>query len=153
MATSTAPAALRRARPGPATARDPAFQAFALLRMAFTVAPILVGLDKFAHVLVDWDRYLAPELADALPGTAHQLMYAVGAVEILAGLAVAVRPRFGGWLVAAWLGAIVVNLLVLGDHYDVAVRDVGLLAGAVALARLAAADDERPATVPLPTVR
>src|SRR5205823_10647452 len=82
--------------------RDPAYQAFWLLRVGFTVAPILFGLDKFFHVLVDWDTYLAPRIVDQLPWTAHQVMYAVGVIEIVAGLVVAVRPRFGGYLVAAW---------------------------------------------------
>jgi hypothetical protein len=121
------------------TLRDPAFQGFALLWSVFTVAPILFGLDKFAHVLVDWDRYLAPEFVDALPGTAHELMYVVGGIEILAGLVVAFRPRFGGYLVAAWLGGIIVNLLLQADYYDIALRDFGLLVGALALARLATA--------------
>ena len=118
---------------------DPAYQAFLLLRTVFTVAPVLFGLDKFAHWLVDWDRYLAPEVVDALPGTAHELMYVVGAIEVVAGLVVAVRPRFGGYLVAAWLGAIIVNLLLQADYYDIALRDFGLLVGALALARLATA--------------
>ena len=120
-------------------ADSPAFQAFTLLRVGFTAAPILFGLDKFAHVLVDWDRYLAPGLVDRLPGSAHQLMYAVGIIEIVAGLLVAVRPRFGGYLVAAWLGGIILNLVLQGDHYDIALRDVGLLLGALSLARLATA--------------
>jgi hypothetical protein len=123
---------------------DPAFQAFTLLRIGFTVAPILFGLDKFAHVLVDWDRYLAPEFVDLLPGSAHQLMYVVGVIEIVAGLVVAVRPRFGGYLVAAWLGGIIVNLLLQADFYDIALRDFGLLLAALSLARLATAYD-RPA--------
>ncbi len=119
--------------------RNPAFQAFLLLRSAFTVAPILFGLDKFAHVLVDWDVYLAPELVDALPGSAHEIMYVVGAIEIVAGLVVALYPRFGGYLVAAWLGGIIVNLLLQGDYYDIALGDFGLAVGALALARLATA--------------
>ncbi len=123
----------------PPTMRDPAYQTLMLLRTAFTVAPILFGLDKFAHWLVDWDRYLAPEVVDALPGTAHELMYVVGAIEVVAGLVVAVRPRFGGYLVAAWLGAIIVNLLLQADFYDIALRDFGLLVAALALARLATA--------------
>jgi hypothetical protein len=118
---------------------DPAYQALLLLRTAFTVAPILSGLDKFAHWLVDWERYVAPEVVDALPGTAHELMHVVGVIEVVAGLVVAVRPRFGGYLVAAWLGTIIVNLLLQGDYYDIALRDFGLLVGALALARLAAA--------------
>jgi hypothetical protein len=122
---------------------DPAAQAFWLLRIGFTVAPILFGLDKFAHVLVDWDRYVAPELVDLLSIDAHDLMYAVGAIEIVAGLIVALRPRFGGYLVAAWLGGIIVNLLLQADYYDIALRDFGLLLGALTLARLAVAV-ERP---------
>ncbi len=119
--------------------RNPAFQAFMLMRVAFTVAPILFGLDKFAHVLVDWDRYLAPEFVDALPGTAHEIMYVVGAIEIVAGLVVAFWPRVGGYLVAAWLGGIILNLLLQADYYDIALRDFGLALGALALARLATA--------------
>jgi hypothetical protein len=121
---------------------DPAFQAFWLLRLGFTVAPIVFGLDKFAHVLVDWDRYLAPELTDLLNVEAHTLMYVVGAIEIVAGLVVLTRPRFGGYLVAAWLSGIIANLLLLADHYDVALRDFGLLLAALALARLATAFPE-----------
>jgi len=118
---------------------EPAFQAFWLLRIGFTVAPILFGLDKFAELLTDWDRYLAPSIDNLVPGTAHQAMLAVGVIEIVAGIVVAVLPRFGGYLVAAWLGGIIVNLLILGDFYDVALRDFGLLIGALALARLATA--------------
>ena len=118
---------------------DPAFQAFTLLRIGFTVAPILFGLDKFLDWLVDWEIYLAPELDDIIPGSAHQAMLAVGVIEVVAGLAVAARPRFGGYLVAAWLAGIIVNLLLQADHYDVALRDFGLLLGALTLARLASA--------------
>jgi hypothetical protein len=119
-------------------ASDPAFQAFWLLRVGFTVAPILFGLDKFFHVLVNWDRYLAPFIVRQTPWSAHELMYAVGVIEIVAGLVVAVRPRFGGYLVAAWLAGIIVNLLIIPGYYDVALRDFGLFIAAVALARLAA---------------
>jgi hypothetical protein len=118
---------------------DPTFQAFWLLRIGFTVAPILFGVDKFFHVLTDWDRYLAPIINDIVPGTAHQAMYAVGIVEIVAGLAVALKPRFGGYLVAAWLTGIIVNLLLIPGYYDVALRDFGLLLAALTLARLATA--------------
>jgi hypothetical protein len=123
---------------------DPVFQAFTLLRIGFTVAPILFGLDKFLDWLVDWPVYLAPEINDLIPGNAHQAMLAVGVVEIIAGLVVAIRPRFGGYLVAAWLGGIIVNLLLQADHYDVALRDFGLLIAAVALARLATAYERTP---------
>src|SRR3954467_12794219 len=118
---------------------DPAYQAFWLLRIGFIVAPIAFGLDKYAHVLVNWDKYLAPEFTDLLHVQAHTLMYAVGAIEIVAGLVVALRPRFGGYLVAAWLAGIIINLLLLGDYYDIALRDFGLLLGALTLARLATA--------------
>jgi hypothetical protein len=119
------------------TATDPARQAFLLLRTVFTVAPIVFGLDKFANVLTDWPQYLAPWIDDLVPGTAQQAMYAVGAVEVLAGVLVAVLPRIGGWVVAAWLAGIIVNLLTIPGFYDIALRDFGLLVGAVALARLA----------------
>jgi hypothetical protein len=116
---------------------NPVFQAFWLLRIGFTVAPILFGADKFAHVLVNWDKYLAPRIVDHLPWTAHEAMYAVGVIEIVAGLVVFVRPRFGGYLVAAWLAGIIVNLLLIPGFYDIAVRDFGLLLAALTLARLA----------------
>lgn len=112
-------------------------QAFLLLRTAFTLAPILFGLDKFTNLMTDWTAYLAPWIDDLVPGTAQQAMYAVGVTEVVAGLLVAVAPRIGGVVVAAWLAGIIVNLLTLGDYYDVALRDVGLLAAAVALSRLA----------------
>ena len=116
---------------------DPSYQAFFLLRSIFTLAPILFGIDKFTNVLVQWDSYLAPWINDLVPGNGAQAMYAVGVVEIIAGLSVAIAPRFGAWLVAAWLGGIIVNLLTLSGYYDVALRDFGLLVAAVALARLA----------------
>lgn len=128
------------------TLDDPAFQGYLLLRIGFAVAPILFGLDKFADWLVDWRAYLAPEINDLLPGNAHQAMLAVGVIEIVAGLVVALLPRFGGYLVATWLGGIIVNLLLLGDHYDVALRDFGLVLGALALARVATAFDDRSTT-------
>jgi hypothetical protein len=118
------------------TTGDPARQAFVLLRTVFTIAPIAFGLDKFANLLTDWPAYLAPWIDDLVPGTAQQAMYAVGVVEVLAGVVVAVAPRYGGWLVAAWLAGIIVNLLTIPGFYDVALRDFGLLLGAVALARL-----------------
>lgn len=118
---------------------DPAYQAFWLLRIGFTVAPILFGADKFADLLTNWDKYLAPWVNGIVPGTAHQAMYAVGVIEIVAGLAVLIVPRFGGYLVAAWLLGIIVNLLSIGNYYDVALRDFGLLLAALTLARLAKA--------------
>ncbi|HYJ72767.1 MAG TPA: hypothetical protein VE265_09880 [Actinomycetota bacterium] len=123
---------------------DPIYQGYALLRIGFTVAPILFGLDKFFDWLVDWRIYLAPEINDIIPGTAHEAMLAVGVIEIVAGLVVALKPRFGGYLVAAWLAGIIVNLLILGEYYDVALRDFGLLVGALALARLATGFERAP---------
>src|SRR3954447_18675978 len=114
----------------------PEHQAFVLLRTVFTVAPILFGLDKFTNVLTDWEHYLAPWINDLVPGTAHTAMLAVGVVEIVAGLVVALRPQFGGYLVAAWLLGIIVDLLTLGDYYDVAPRDFGLLVGALSRPRV-----------------
>jgi hypothetical protein len=122
-----------------AALEDPTYQAFWLLRIGFVVAPILFGLDKFAHVLVDWDVYLAPEFTDLFNAQAHTLMYAVGVIEIVAGLVVAFRPRYGGYLVAAWLAGIITNLLLMADYYDIALRDFGLLLAALTLARLATA--------------
>jgi hypothetical protein len=126
---------------------DPGAQAFLLLRIAFTVAPILFGLDKFAEVLFDnWPAYLATEFNNIIPGSAQDAMYAVGVVEIVAGLVVLVAPRFGGLLVAGWLAGIIVSLLLVGGYGDIALRDFGLLLGALTLSRLASAysgDDEK----------
>jgi uncharacterized membrane protein YphA (DoxX/SURF4 family) len=120
--------------------RDPAAQAFMLLRIAFCVAPILFGIDKFAEVLTDdWTRYLATEFDDLIPGSAQDAMYLVGGVEIVAGLVVLVAPRFGGLLVAGWLAGIIVSLPLVGGYGDIALRDFGLLLGALTLARLATA--------------
>jgi len=127
-------------RPRTAAAIDnPAYQAFLTLRIGFVVAPILFGLDKFTNLLADWTTYLAPAIDRLVPGSASGAMLAVGVVEIVAGLVVAVRPKVGGYLVAAWLAGIIANLLLLGSHYDVALRDLGLLLAALALARLATA--------------
>jgi hypothetical protein len=119
---------------------DPAAQAFMLLRIAFVVAPILFGLDKFAEVMInDWPKYLATEYNDIIPGSAQDAMYMVGGIEILAGLVVAIAPRFGSLLVAAWLGGIIVSLLLVGGYADIALRDFGLLLAALTLFRLASA--------------
>jgi uncharacterized membrane protein YphA (DoxX/SURF4 family) len=125
---------------------DPAADALLLLRIAFTVAPIVMGLDKFANVLTDdWTRYLAPQFDDIIPGSAGTAMHIVGVVEIIAGLVVAAAPRFGGPLVAAWLGGIIVNLLIVGGYGDIAFRDFGLMLGALTLTRLAwGVPQERP---------
>ena len=117
--------------------RDGAHQAFLALRTVFTVAPILFGLDKFAEVMTDWDKYLAPWINDLVPGTSHQAMLLIGVIEIVAGVLVAVSPKIGAWVVAAWLLGIIVDLLSVGGYGDVALRDFGLFVAAVALARLA----------------
>ena len=146
MSTSTAAAVLR---PLPFPARDavrrePAAQAYLLLRVAFTLAPILFGIDKFANVLTnDWTVYLSSQFNDIIPGSAGTAMHLVGIVEILAGLVVVVAPRFGGLLVAGWLSGIIVNLLLVGGYGDIALRDFGLLIGALALNRLATAHAQR----------
>jgi hypothetical protein len=111
------------------------------MRLAFTVAPIAFGLDKFFNLMVDWPKYLAPWINDIAPGTGQQFMYFVGGIEIIAGLIVALKPRYGAYVVAGWLGGIVVNLLTHSGFYDIALRDFGLLLGALALARLASAYD------------
>ena len=120
---------------------DPAYQAFLLLRIAFTVAPILFGLDKFFNVLVDWEIYLAPWINDIIPGSASTAMHLVGIVEIAAGVFVALKPRYGAYVVAAWLGGIIIDLLTYSGYYDIALRDFGLMLGALTLARLASVYD------------
>lgn len=126
---------------GPATRSDvarrgdPVYQAWQILHIGFTVAPIVAGLDKFFGLLVNWDQYLAPVIAQLTP-LGNNLMVIVGVVEIVAGLVVALRPRYGGYLVAIWLWGIIVNLLLIPGYYDIALRDFGLSLGALALARL-----------------
>ena len=124
------------AAPAPTVAAGAQRQAYLLLRTVFTMAPIIFGLDKFTNLLTHWTMYLAPVATSVVPLPAQTLMYIVGVVEIVAGLAVALRPRFGSLLVAVWLLGIIINLLVLGSYFDVALRDFGLLVGALALNRL-----------------
>ena len=133
---SSRPASHPTGRPA---SRPGSRHAFLMLRTVFTVAPIAFGLDKFLELLTDdWTRYLAPWVADLTPGSADQTMLAVGVVEIRAGVIVALRPQIGGYVVAAWLLGIIVNLVSMGEYLDIALRDFGLLVGALALARLAA---------------
>ncbi|MDG3013316.1 hypothetical protein NVS88_01945 [Corynebacteriales bacterium D3-21] len=120
---------------------DPGYAAFWLLRIGFTVLPLWFGIDKFFGVLTDWDHYLAPWVADLSPLTTHQTMLVVGAIEIVAGIAVAIKPRYAAFVVAAWLAGIVINLLSYPGFYDIALRDFGLLLAALTLARLAHAYD------------
>lgn len=117
------------------TAR-PAYQAYQILHVAFVVAPIIAGFDKFFHLLVNWDMYLAPAIANLSPIGAHGLMLVVGVVEIAAGILVGFKPRIFAYVVAAWLLLIIIDLLILPGYFDIALRDFGLLLGALALARL-----------------
>lgn len=113
-------------------------QAFWILRCGYTALPIIAGVDKFSHLLANWDLYLAPAVTRIVPRPPHNFMLIVGAIEIVAGLVVAVAPRVGAWVVAAWLAGIISNLMMTGGFYDVALRDFGLMLGAVALGRLSA---------------
>jgi uncharacterized membrane protein YphA (DoxX/SURF4 family) len=134
---SPSPTAASVSPPVASIRRDAGYQAYLILRVAFAVAPIAFGLDKFFNVMVDWPIYLAPWVNDVMPGSGQDFMYVIGGVEILAGVMVALKPRYGAPLVAAWLGGIIVNLLTLSGFYDVALRDFGLMLGALTLARLA----------------
>ena len=127
--------------PSEATLADPRYQAFWMLRLGYTAIPLTMGIDKFFNGLVYWPKYLADWIDNIAPGTAQQFMYFVGIVEIVAGLLVLLKPRYAAYIVAAWLAGIVVNLLSYGKWYDVAVRDIGLMAGALVLGRLASVYD------------
>ena len=117
---------------------SPSYQAYQILHIAFTVAPIVAGLDKFFRFLVDWDQYLSPIVPRMLGVSGHTFMLGVGVIEVIAGLLVAIVPRIGGWVVAAWFCGIIVNLLMIPAYFDIALRDLGLALGAFALARLSA---------------
>jgi uncharacterized membrane protein YphA (DoxX/SURF4 family) len=134
---------------------NPAFEAYLLLRAAFTVAPILFGLDKFFNWMVDWPDYLAPWVNDIVPGSGQDFMYFVGVVEIAAGILVAVAPRLGAYVVAAWLAGIIVNLLTVDPptYYDIALRDFGLMLAALTLGRLAPAFEKAPAVSKAPELQ
>ena len=121
---------------GARAATHPAYQAYHILHAGFTLTPIIAGVDKISHLLVNWDKYLAPALASASPVRAHTLILGIGVIEILAGLLTWIRPRIGAYVVMAWLWAIIVNLLMIPGYYDIALRDFGLSLGALALARL-----------------
>ena len=127
----------------PQERQTPVTQAYHLLHLGFTVAPIFAGVDKFSHVLTNWDNYLAPVVNTVLRGHGHTFMLVVGVIEIIAGIGVALRPRIFSYVVAAWLLGIIVNLLLIPPsnpmpHYDIALRDLGLCLGALALGRLSA---------------
>jgi hypothetical protein len=119
-----------------------AHEAYGLLHLAFVIAPVVAGLDKFFHLLTDWDKYVAPIVARVLPVSVRTFMTLVGIIEIGAGLLVLLRPRLGGYVVAAWLVGIVFNLILTGGYLDVALRDVGLCLAALALARLSLEHDK-----------
>jgi uncharacterized membrane protein YphA (DoxX/SURF4 family) len=125
-------------------AGQPAYQAYLVLHIGFAVLPIIAGIDKFFHLLVNWDQYLAPIVTDYLPVTGHTFMLIVGVIEILAGLLVAIRPRIGALVVALWLWGIIVNLFLVPGFYDIALRDFGLSLGALALARLSREFNPKP---------
>ena len=116
---------------------DARYQAFMLMRLGYTVLPLAMGIDKFFNSLAYWPKYLADWVDNIMPGTAQQFMYFVGVVEIVAGLLVLLKPRYAAYIVVAWLAGIVINLFSYGEWYDVAVRDLGLMAGALVLGRLA----------------
>ena len=130
-----------QAAPAAADLSDPRYQAFWLLRLAYTAIPLTMGIDKFFNGLVYWPKYLADWIDNIVPGTAQQFMYFVGGVEILAGILVLLKPRYAAYIVAAWLAGIVINLFSYGKWYDVGVRDLGLMGGALVLGRLASVYD------------
>jgi hypothetical protein len=125
-------------------AAQPAYQAYVILHLGFVVLPVVAGVDKFFHFLVNWDQYLAPIVTQYLPVTGHTFMLAVGVIEIIAGLLVAIRPRIGAVIVMLWLWGIIVNLFLVPGFYDVALRDFGLSLGALALARLSREFNPKP---------
>jgi uncharacterized membrane protein YphA (DoxX/SURF4 family) len=132
---------------------DATRQAYSILHIGFTVLPIVAGLDKFLHLLVNWDQYLSPTIAKLLPFPGHTFMLVVGVIEIVAGLLVWFRPRLGAYVVAGWLWAIILDLLLVPGYFDVALRDFGLSLGALALARLAAAETVEAPAGPRATAR
>ena len=120
---------------------SPSYQAYQILRFAFTVAPIIAGLDKFLHLLTNWDQYLAPSVNRMLGGNGHLFMQAAGVIEIVAGIGIFIKPKIFGYVVGLWLLGIIINLLLIPGYFDVALRDLGLALGAFALARLSAVYD------------
>ena len=120
----------------------PSYQAYQILRAGFTAAPIIAGLDKFFNVLTNWTQYLSPMAGSILGGASQQFMYLVGVIEIVAGIGVFLKPKIFAYVVAAWLALIIVNLLLIPGYFDVALRDLGLLLGALALGRLSSIYDK-----------
>jgi hypothetical protein len=132
--------ALSHERMGEGSISRVAYEAYRILQIGFVAAPIIAGLDKFFHVLVNWDMYLADPIARMFGG-AHGFMMFVGVVEIVAGIGVAIKPKYFAYIVALWLVGIIVNLLMTGMYFDIALRDLGLFLAAIALGRLALAYD------------
>ena len=131
--------AVATAQPGDfieSSAHNPAYQGYQILHWAFVIAPVLAGIDKFLNLLTNWSMYLWAPLGRIFGG-ADIFMRVVGVIEILAGCLVAFKPKFGAPIVGAWLVGIIVNLLLLGSYFDIALRDFGLFLGALALFRLA----------------
>jgi len=126
--------------------RQPTWQAYQILHVGFVVAPVLAGADKFFNFLTHWEHYIAPAVLNMLPFSAHTFMMIVGVIEIAAGILVAIKPRIGAYVVSAWLVGIIVNLLLAGAYYDVALRDLGLALGALALGRLSEVHDRSSTT-------
>ena len=126
---------------GEADLANPGYQAFQILRIGFTVAPIIAGADKFLHLLVNWDQYLPAFVNNMTGGHGHQLMLVAGVIEIIAGIGVFLKPKIFAYVVSAWLVLIIVNLLLIPGYFDVALRDLGLALGALALGRLSSIYD------------
>jgi hypothetical protein len=122
--------------PATSLAVQPAYQAYVILHIGFAALPVIAGVDKFFHWLVNWDQYLAPIVVQYLPVTGHIFMLGVGVIEIAAGLLVAIRPRIGALVVMLWLWGIIFNLFLAPGFYDIALRDFGLSLGALALSCL-----------------
>ena len=131
-----------RSKSTAADTSTPAYQAYHILRLAFTVAPIVAGVDKFLGLLVNWDQYLPPVVNNMLGGNGHQFMYVVGVIEIIAGIGVFLKPKIFAYVVSLWLVLIIINLLMIPGYFDVALRDLGLALGALALGRLSQQFDQ-----------
>lgn len=130
---------------------DATYGAYSLLRIGFVALPLLMGLDKYFNLMTDWPNYLAPWIVDILPFSAATAMYIVGAIELVAAVAMVIKPRYASYVVAAWLALIIIDLLSYSGFYDVALRDFGLLIAALALASLARVYDPSWRSVPRPT--
>ena len=138
MSSTAAGTAASTYRPVSSAATSATYQSYQILHFGFTVLPIIAGIDKFLHWLVDWDQYLSPFVMQTLHIPAQPFMWAVGVVEIIAGLIVAFWPRVGAYIVMLWLWGIIINLLIIPAYFDIALRDFGLSLGTLALARLSA---------------